>query len=193
MFDAWYLQHKGKEAFLSDCKQKIGSLPSQATSRLLILSTELLSCNNSTIALIKNLVLSLGKFNVVRLWTLVLDMEQEPLNRLKRQLLTEDIIYNDGFEALSFKASYFQTGGVSGGKDHSFYLYENDKTSKTTIISHQIRLISKDTFDNNQSDCLKGVNTIINITNDKLDVSVSVINIAPIVTLTELTASVFNK
>ncbi|MFM7389340.1 MAG: hypothetical protein ACKO34_01800 [Vampirovibrionales bacterium] len=192
-FDVWYLHDKGEEAFLKDCKQKIRALHSQDTSRLLMLSKELLSCNNETVALIKNLVLSLGNYNNFRLWTLVLDMEKESLNHLKHQLLSEDIIYNDGFENLSFKASYFQTGGVSGGKDHSFYLYKCNDRNKTNIISHQIRLISKDTFDKNQEDCLKRVNSIINITNDKLNVSVPVINISPIVLLTKLTTNVFNK
>jgi hypothetical protein len=146
LFSLWYSQLKGREAYRRHCRERIKATkaihPQKAT--VIFLDNRYLhmhGCPLDGAGLIINLVLQyypLGKvfYNTVPL-TIIVDGSASDIEKIKRALLSGGIVYNDGFEPISFMPDYYNSMPIVvrstvGAK----------ATEKVAKASYRIRLLS---------------------------------------------------
>jgi len=142
LYNEWYIRLKSKAEFLKQISHSIKATKANVASksRHIIISEEILNANNSElnfIGMVENLVHTYYRMGHAlrdaKPPTLILDVDQQHLTEIKKQLIGSNLVFNDGYEHLFFSADFFDRPPII-----------NVTTSKAKLSksSYQFRLIS---------------------------------------------------
>ena len=151
LFSEWYIRLRTKKEYLRQIKDVLAHTRALAPSRAkcIVVGKELLRADNDglpTVAFVESL---LDKYykpghalrNAVPL-TLVLDLDNNSLMELKKELLGRSIDFNDGQEHIRFTPSYFNKEPI---------VNLNKNSTKILHASYLIRIVSLHSFISNLS------------------------------------------
>lgn len=149
LFNQWFIKIRSKKEYLKQSAQSLKSLRAlePARTKVILIGSNIILADNSELPLesfIENLIGRFYKLNSslrnAKPLTVVLDCDTATLHDLKRFLIDNEIIFNDGFEELKFSTPIFNKEPIV-----------NTSTNGTKILksSYQIKLISKNTWSSN--------------------------------------------
>jgi hypothetical protein len=152
LFNQWFIKLRSKKEYLKHSSQSLKSLRAlePARTKVIQIGSNVILADNSELPLnsfIENLIGKFYKLNSslrnAKPLTIVLDCDTTILHGLKRFLIDNEIIFNDGFEDLKFSTSIFNKEPIV-----------NTSTNGAKILksSYQIKLISKNTWSSNISE-----------------------------------------
>ncbi|PIQ20614.1 MAG: hypothetical protein COW65_13920 [Cytophagales bacterium CG18_big_fil_WC_8_21_14_2_50_42_9] len=146
LFTIWFKKYKSQNEYLNLIGQTIKSTSALTPSKnkLIFLGKNVLSANNADLPInqfIINLISKHYKVNfalhTTKPPTLILDLDNETMLKVKKQLLEDNINFNDGYEHISFSNSIFN-------KEPVINISKATKISKSSYI---IKLASRGTFE----------------------------------------------
>lgn len=167
LFNQWYINLRSKKEYLKQIEQNLKSttILNPAKTKIIIIDNHILSANNSKLPfqlLIENLIAKYYKINNslrdAKPLSIVLDCDSFQLQDYKRQLICNEIVFNDGFEHINFSSSIYNKEPIINTTKNG------NKISKTSYL---IKLISKDTLINNASTILPP-SILINFSNNDM-------------------------
>ncbi len=152
LFNQWFIKLRSKKEYLKQSAQSLKSSRAlePARTKVILIGNEVILADNNELPLesfIENLIEKFYKLNSslrnAKPLTVVLDCDTSILLNLKRFMIDNEIIFNDGFEELKFSTSIFNKEPIV-----------NTTTNGTKILksSYQIKLISKNTWASNISE-----------------------------------------
>lgn len=169
LFTEWFIKFKTKDKYIKDVNitlKALGALKLNKPKTILI-GNELLQTNNSELPIenfIENLIdkfYKIGMLEDAKPLIIILDVNDEEMKNIKKELIRKEIVFNDGFEHLEFSAQIFNTDPI---------INRNKAGNKISKSSYMIRLMQKSTFSNyNDEINLSGV--FINFSQDGVNFS----------------------
>lgn len=146
LFNEWFIKLKTKKAYFKEIVKalKLSRAYDPERSKVFIISSGIMESNNSElneVTFIENIInkyYKLGKaLRNAKPITLVIDIGEHEINELKRRLIAEKVIFNDGLEHILFSSYVFNKNPV---------ITKTRNAQKIQNSSYNIRLISKSTF-----------------------------------------------
>ena len=135
--------------------------------KTILIGNELLQTNNSELPIesfIENLIdkfYKIGMLEDAKPLIIILDVNDEEMKNIKKELIRKEIVFNDGFEHLEFSAQIFNTDPI---------INRNKAVNKISKSSYVVRLIQKATFSHYYNEInLSGV--FINFSQDEVNFS----------------------
>lgn len=169
LFTEWFIKFKTTNKYIKDVNitlKALGALKLNKPKTILI-GNELLQTNNSELPIesfIENLIdkfYKIGMLEDAKPLIIILDVNDEEMKNIKKELIRKEIVFNDGFEHLEFSAQIFNTDPI---------INRNKAGNKISKSSYMIRLMQKSTFSNyNDEINLSGV--FINFSQDGVNFS----------------------
>lgn len=148
LFNKWFAWHRGKDNYYDYVIEKLKSTKglSKTKNRYLYIGKDYLDNKEGEISFsdfISNVIEDSFALNEAlskhKVWTVVLDLKSDEISFLKRELLTKNILFNDGNESWGiFDADKFN-------REPIVYV---DQNSAIKQAEYQIKIISADTFIN---------------------------------------------
>lgn len=151
LFNKWFIKLRSKKEYLKQAAQSLKSLRAlePARTKVILIGSKLLLADNTELPLNSFIENLLGKFYKLnsslrnaKPLTISLDCDTRTLQELKKHLIDNEILFNDGFEDLKFSTQMFNKEPII-----------NTTTNGNKILraSYLIKLISKNTLTNNIS------------------------------------------
>lgn len=151
LFNLWFIKLRSKKEYLKQSTQCLKSLRAlePARTKVILISSDILLADNTELPLysfIENLIDKFYKLNSsfrnAKPLTIVLDCNITSLRDLKKFLIDNEILFNDGFEELKFSTQIFNKEPI---------VNKTANGNKILKASYLIKLISKDTLTSNSS------------------------------------------
>lgn len=149
LFNEWFIKLRSKKEYLKLVAQNLKSTRTLEPSRakVILLGQNILDANNSELPLlsfIENLISKYYKPNSslrdAKPLTIILDCDKPKLLDIKRSLIDNEILFNDGYEEIKFSNQIFNKEPV---------VNKTANAAKILKTSYSLKLISKSTFDTN--------------------------------------------
>jgi hypothetical protein len=147
MYTRWHAQQVGQDKFIAAMTRRVKAARAVLAikERLLVIRYReancLPDCARLVIGLGKNSY-GPGSIRTSRPWTVVVDAKDSEIVDLKRALLSEGVIFNDGSEHLLFQASQFDDPPVINTKNRG---------SRIDRASYYLRVVSYSTYVSQQT------------------------------------------
>ena len=172
LFNEWFKKLRSKKEYLKLASQALKSTRAldPMRTKMIVIGREILSADNSEmpiIPFIENLITKFYKLNSAlrnsKPLALILDCDSTTINNFKRLLIISEIVFNDGYESISFSGQYFNKEPLI-----------NTTTNGQKILksSYTIKIISKDCFIDNIA-TIQQPNVLLNFSKDYLPDSFS--------------------
>lgn len=151
LFNEWFIIYKTKKEYLKTITQNLKStrVLEISKSKIILIGNEILQTDNSELPIedfIFNLISRFYKINSVlrdaKPLTLVLDCNDSELKKIKTFLIENNIVFNDGYEHIKFSYFIFNSKPI---------ITKSKNGTKIINSSYNIKIISKNTFDNHFS------------------------------------------
>ena len=149
LFNEWFIKLRSKSEYLKLVSQNLKSTSALRANKLkyIFIGKNILNSNNSElpiVSLIENLITKFYKANNslrdAKVPTVILDCDLTEIRTIKKELINNKIIFNDGFEEIQFSNFVFNKEPIINTTKNGL------KISKS---SYQLRILSKETFEKN--------------------------------------------
>lgn len=151
LFNLWFIKLRSKKEYLKQAAQSLKSLRALEPTRtkVILIDNDIIAANNTELPLnffIENLIGKYYKLNSslrsAKPLTIVLNCNTSTLQEVKKFLIDNEILFNDGYEDLKFSTQIFNREPLV-----------NTTTNGVKILkaSYLVKLISKETLINNIS------------------------------------------
>lgn len=149
LFNEWFIKLRSKNEYFKLVSQNLkytNSLTPNKTKYIYI-GNDILDSDNSELPLfnfIENLISKFYKLNTslrdAKPLTFILDYDSQKLKTIKKELIDNEILFNDGFEEIKYSNFIFNKEPIINTTKNGI------KLSKSSYV---VKIISKETFENN--------------------------------------------
>lgn len=149
LFNDWFIKLRSKKEYLRNISENLKSTRALDASqaKIILIGKEIIETNNIELPIeifIENLIDKYYKINTVlrdaKPLTMILDCDEKTLKEIKSKLISNNTVFNDGFEHINFSSTIFNAKPV---------ITKSNNGTRITNSSYLIKLISKNTFDAN--------------------------------------------
>jgi len=149
LFNEWFIKLRSKKEYLKLVAQNLKATRTLEPSRakVILLGKNILDANNSELPLLsflENLISKYYKPNSslrdAKPLSIILDCDKPKLLDIKRSLIDNEILFNDGCEEIKFSNKIFNIEPI---------VNKTANAAKILKTSYSLKLISKSTFDTN--------------------------------------------
>ena len=151
LFNEWFIRLRSKKEYFRLVAQNLKSTRTLEPSRVkyILIGKNILEADNSELPLFSFLESLIGKyfklnssFRDSKPLTFILDCEKSTLLVLKRALIDNEILFNDGYEEIKFSTHIFNKEPI---------INKSGNGTKIIKASYLLKIVSKETFIQNIS------------------------------------------
>jgi len=170
LYNEWFIKLRSKKEYLKLAAQGLKSTRAldPIRAKMIVIGKEILNAYNSELpieAFIENLVAKYYKMNSAlrnsKPLAIILDCDSTTINRIKRDLLTNEFTFNDGYEAINFSSQNFNKEPIINTTNNGQKIFKS---------SYLIKIISRDCLIKN-IDTIQKPSVLLNFSKDDLPTS----------------------